>query len=58
MKKGKAVRIYSINKEKLSEALDAIDEMVKPIKEALEKAQYSSRKLDGGIGNDANKCQP
>lgn len=35
MKKGKAVRVYSVNKEKLKEALDAIDELVKPMRKEL-----------------------
>ncbi len=37
IKKGKAGRVYSINKDKLKEALDEIKELVKSIKEALEK---------------------
>lgn len=37
MKKGKATRIYFVNKKRLKEALDTIDELVKPIKEALKK---------------------
>lgn len=37
MRKGKATRVYYVNKARLKEALDAIDEMVKPIKEALKK---------------------
>ena len=37
MNKGKAGRIYFVNKAKLKEALDAIDVLVKPIREALKK---------------------
>lgn len=37
MKKGKATRIYYVNRDRLKEALDAIDELVKPIKDALKK---------------------
>ena len=37
MKKGKAARVYFVNKAKLKEALDAVDELVKPLKEALKK---------------------
>ena len=39
MKKGKAGKIYSVDKEKLKETLDAMDELVKPIKKALKEAQ-------------------
>jgi len=36
-KKGKAVRVYSINKERLREALDAVEETIKPLRELLEQ---------------------
>ena len=35
VKKGKAGRVYSVNKERLKEALDAVDEVVKPLKDQL-----------------------
>lgn len=39
MKKGKAVRIYYINKDKLKEALEAIDELIRPIKDAIKHSK-------------------
>ena len=35
MEKGKAVRVYSINKEKLQEGIDAIEEELKSLQELL-----------------------
>lgn len=39
MKKGKAVRIYSVNKERLREALKAIDDLIKPLKDAIKRSE-------------------
>ena len=43
MKKGKAVRVYSINRQKLTEALEALDELIKPIKDSLDKKGQDER---------------
>ena len=37
MAKGIAIRIYRINYDKLKEALDAIEEELKPIRDALKE---------------------
>lgn len=36
-KKGKAARVYSINKDKLKEVVDAVDEALAPLREALDE---------------------
>ena len=39
MKKGKATRVYSVDKEKLAEAIRAIDEFIRPIMEKIEEVK-------------------
>ena len=45
--KGKVTRVYSVNKEKLQEALRIMGELVKPVKDVLKSQPLPERKDNG-----------
>jgi len=56
MKKGMAARVYSVNRARLKEALDSIDELVKPLRDALKCSRCRTVRDDDVDSNVCGSC--